>query len=65
MLSVRIPWELGYTQAIGKKIYVLPLEVVSNTPACLGIYDNARMEDNDFLLKSNDDTKTLINWIEQ
>lgn len=62
--SVWTPWELGYAQAIGKKICVLPLKEVENAPAYLDIYDKAFLDGNEIMVNAGGDNITITEWIE-
>ena len=59
--SVWTPWELGYAQALGKKICVLPLEEVDEAPEYLEIYDVAYVKDGIIVINSGG--QTINEWI--
>lgn len=60
--SVWTPWELGYAQALGKKISVLPLEEVDDAPEYLDIYGGAVVQDGNIFINSKD-RQTIKEWI--
>lgn len=57
------PWELGYADAIGKKICVLQIEEVDASPAYLDIYDNAYIKDDSIYVESNGTKTTIREWV--
>ena len=61
--SLWTPWELGYAQAIGKKICVLEMEHTPNTPQYLDIYDKADLRGEDIIVENHNETQSIENWI--
>lgn len=59
--SLWTPWELGYAQALGKKICVLPLEEVEEAPEYLEIYGVAVVKDGRIVI--NPGGQTINEWI--
>lgn len=63
-LSLWTPWELGYAQAIGKKITVLEIEYIAGTPQYLDIYDKSKlMEDGTIMVDDQDEILPIEMWI--
>lgn len=63
-LSLWTPWELGYAQAIGKKITVLEIEYIAGTPQYLDIYDKSKlMEDGSIMVDDEDEILPIELWI--
>ena len=63
-LSLWTPWELGYAQAIGKKITVLEIECIVGTPQYLDIYDKSKlMEDGTIMVDDQDEILPIEIWI--
>lgn len=63
-LSLWTPWELGYAQAIGKKITVLEIEYIVGTPQYLDIYDKSKlMEDGTIMVDDQDEILPIEIWI--
>jgi len=56
------PWELGYAHALGRKICVLQLGEVNNTPAYLEIYDKVMVEGDSLMVISNGKTIPIGEW---
>ncbi len=56
------PWELGYAHALGRKICVLQLGEVNNTPAYLEIYDKVMVEGGSLMVISNGKTIPIGEW---
>lgn len=57
------PWELGYADAIGKKICVLQIGEVAARPAYLEIYEEAYIEDVNIYVESNGTKTGIREWI--
>lgn len=63
-LSLWTPWELGYAQAIGKKITVLEIDYILGTPQYLDIYDKSHLiEDGIIMVDDEDDNLPIEMWI--
>ncbi len=63
--SVWTPWELGYAQALGKKICVLPLEEGVKAPEYLDLYEKTELIDNRKLAIQGDGTRLpLEEWLD-
>ena len=63
-LSLWTPWELGYAQAIGKKITVLEIEYKYGTSQYLDIYDKSKlMEDGTIMVDDEDEILPIELWI--
>lgn len=63
-LSLWTPWELGYAQAIGKKITVLEVEYILGTPQYLDIYDKSKLqEDGSIMVDDQDEILPIELWI--
>ena len=63
-LSLWTPWELGYAQAIGKKITVLEIEYIFGTPQYLDIYDKSKlMENGTIMVDDEDEILPIEMWI--
>lgn len=63
-LSLWTPWELGYAQAIGKKITALEIEYITGTPKYLDIYDKSKlMEDGTIMVDDEDEILPIEIWI--
>lgn len=63
-LSLWTPWELGYAQAIGKKITVLEIEYIFGTPQYLDIYDKSKLrEDGTIMVDDEDEILPIEMWI--
>lgn len=59
------PWELGYADAIDKKICVLQIGEVTSRPAYLDIYDKAMIEDESVYAESDGSKIVIREWIKQ
>lgn len=65
-LSLWTPWELGYAQAIGKKITVLEVEYILGTPQYLDIYDKSKLqEDGTIMVDDQDEILPIELWIKK
>lgn len=63
-LSLWTPWELGYAQAIGKKITVLEIEYILGTPQYLDIFDKSKLrEDGTIMVNDEDEILPIEMWI--
>ena len=63
-LSLWTPWELGYAQAIGKKITVLEIEYILGTPKYLDIFDKSKLrEDGAIMVDDKDEILPIEMWI--
>lgn len=63
-LSLWTPWELGYAQAIGKKITVLEIEYIAGTPQYLDIYEKSKLlEDGHIMVDDEDEILPIETWI--
>lgn len=56
-------WELGYAHALGKRICVLKVEDVSENPAFLDLYDQAKICGGSVVVHSNGEQKPLKAWL--
>ena len=61
--SVWTPWELGYAQALGKKICVLPMETNIKAPEYLEIYKKAIVEVDRVFVMVDDKTLPIEGWV--
>ena len=61
--SVWTPWELGYAHALGKRICVLSLETVLDTPEYLGIYPRAVIQDDNLWVTGNETQVAFDRWV--
>ena len=63
-LSLWTPWELGYAQAIGKKITALEIEYIVGTPQYLDIYDKSKLlEDGNIMVDDQNEILPIEIWI--
>lgn len=62
-MSLWTPWELGYAQALGKKICVLETEYIIGTPQYLDIYDKAKQYGEEILVDDQDEVLPIEMWI--
>jgi hypothetical protein len=63
--SVWTPWELGFAQAFGKKICVLPLEKGVKTPEYLDLYETVEVIDQRLRVIQEDGSRlSLEKWLE-
>lgn len=62
--SLWTPWELGFAQAIGKKITVLEVEYKLGAPQYLDIYDQSKLlENGTIMVDSQDEILPIELWI--
>lgn len=62
--SAWIPWELGFAQALEKKICVLSLERNTHVPEYMQLYKTAEVSDNTIITIQDDKSRiTLEGWI--
>ena len=62
LFSQWTPWELGYAHALGRKICVLQIGEVKETPAYLEIYDKVMVEGDNIMVVSKDETNPIREW---
>lgn len=63
LTSVWTPWELGYAQALGKKICVLPMGTNIKAPEYLDIYNRAVVEEDKVFVKMDNKRVLIEEWI--
>ena len=64
-ISQWTPWELGYAHAIQKKICVLRLGEIQDSPAYLSIYDQTRIEDDKIVVSHSGEEYSIKDFIKK
>ena len=57
------PWEIGYADAIGKKICIYKLEDISYIPQFFDSYYEVKIIDNEFIVEQDNKKVKLNDWI--
>lgn len=57
------PWEIGYADALGKKIMVLPIEDIKTSPAYLDKYAKAILQKDDILIQQGECKVNIKEWL--
>ena len=63
--SVWTPWELGYAQALGKKIAILQLANEIKAPEYIGLYVEALIMDDIIQISEEKQKRPIEDWVRQ